>query len=191
MAPLVNFGKSILARLKRIYWINFAFEVFARFGQQNGGLLAAGLAFFLVLAIVPLLLVGLWGLGMVYYSHPDRAVAQIQHLLETQVLPGAAGKEVQHLMERANISDGHGNAGPTLLRILREHGVAGIVGLVGIVWASMQIFINGSAAMNAAWETKENRGWVKLRLIALGLLLAVRCAAGAVAGGYGAVHGLV
>ncbi len=173
MAPLVNFGKSILTRLKRIYWINFVFEVFARFGQQNGGLLAAGLAFFLVLAIVPLLLVGLWGLGLVYYHHPDRAVAQIQHLLETQVLPGAAGKEVQHLMERANISDAQGNAGPTLKRILQEHGIAGIVGFAGIVWASMQIFINGSSAMNAAWETKEHRGWVHLRLVALGLLVAV------------------
>jgi len=174
MAPIVNFGKAILARLKRIFWINFTFDVFARFGQQNGGLLAAGLAFFLVLAIVPLLLVGLWGLGLVFVHHPDRAVAQIHHLLG-QALPGAAGDEVGHLMARAGISQDEKGliAGPTLLKLLAEHGIAGVVGFVGIVWASMQIFINGSAAMNAAWETKEKRGWVQLRLIALGLLVAV------------------
>ncbi len=174
MAPLINFGKSILARLKRVYWINFAFDVFARFGQQNGGLLAAGLAFFLVLAIVPLLLVGLWGLGLFYIQQPDKAVAQI-HFLLAQALPGAAGDEVGHLMARAGISqDEKGlHAGPTLLKLLAEHGIAGVVGFLGIVWASMQIFVNGSVAMNAAWETKEHRGWVQLRLVALGLLVAV------------------
>ena len=173
MAPIVNFGKAILARLKRIFWIKFIFDVFERFGKENGGLLAAGLAFFLVLAIVPLLLVGLWGLGLVYAHQPDKAVAQIQHLLSTQVLPGAAGDEVKHLMERASIADADGHAGPTLRKILQGHGVAGVVGLLGIVWASMQIFINGSAAMNAAWETSEKRGWLQLRGIALGLLVGV------------------
>ena len=160
-------------RLKRIFIINFTLDVFARFGRDNGGLLAAGLAFFLVLAFVPLLLVGLWGLGLVYAHKPDEAVAQIQHLLTTQILPGAAGSEVKHLMERASIADDQGHAGPTLLRILRGHGVAGLVGFLGIVWAAIQIFINGSTAMNAAWETTEHRNWFQLRGVALALLIGV------------------
>ena len=164
---------ALLMRLKRIFLIKFVFDVFERFGKDNGGLLAAGLSFFLVLAFVPLLLVGLWALGLVYADKPNEAVAQIQHLLSTQILPGAAGDEVKHLMERANIADAQGNAGPTLLHILQGHGVAGIVGLLGIIWAAIQIFINGSTAMNAAWQTQEKRNWFALRGVALALLVGV------------------
>ena len=164
---------AILVRLKRIFWIKFVFDVFERFGKDNGGLLAAGLAFFLVLAFVPLLLVGLWALGLVYSHKPDEAVAQIQHLLSTQILPGAAGDEVKHLMERAHIADAQGHAGPTLLHILQGHGLAGVIGFLGVVWASIQIFINGSTAMNAAWQTQEKRNWFALRGVALGLLVGV------------------
>ena len=63
MFTMINFFKTTLARMQRILLVKFTMDVFARFGRDNGGLLAAGLAFFLVLALVPLLLVGLWGLG--------------------------------------------------------------------------------------------------------------------------------
>ena len=76
--------------------------VFARFGRDNGGLLAAGLAFFLVLAFVPLLLVGLWFLGHLYAGRPDEALHQIQTNILPQIVPGGgASEEVTHLMERA------------------------------------------------------------------------------------------
>lgn len=166
---------AILVRLKRIFWIKFLFDVFDRFGKDNGGLLAAGLAFFLVLAFVPLLLVGLWALGLVFAHRPDEALQKIEGLLSSQILPGAAGDEVQHLMWRAGIAadEKATHAGPTLLHILQGHGVAGLVGLLGVVWASIQIFINGSTAMNAAWQTPEKRNWFQLRGVALALLIGV------------------
>ena len=167
----MNLLKTTLARLERIFLVKFTMDVFARFGRDNGGLLAAGLAFFLVLALVPLLLVGLWGLGLVYAHKPDEAVAQIQSLLATRVLPGAANKEVLRFMQQAKIADAQGHAGPTLMNIIHGHGVAGVVGFLGIVWAAIQIFVNGSTAMNAAWETKEKRNWFVLRGVALALLV--------------------
>ncbi len=172
LARLKTLPGAVMAWLQRFRWIKFTFDVFTRFGRDNGGLLAAGLAFFLILAVVPLLLVGLWALGLFYAHKPDEAVMQIQHLLSTQVLPGAAGDEVQHLMERAAISDSTGqHAGPTLLKILHGHGTAGAIGLLTVIWAAIQIFINGSTAMNAAWETTEKRNWFVLRGVALGLLV--------------------
>ena len=168
--PGTLLGK-LLAWLHRYRWIKFTFDVFARFGKDNGGLLAAGLAFFLVLAIIPLLLVGLWVLGLVYVNKPDEAVSQIQNLLSSRVLPGVAATEVSHLMERAQIKDATGHAGPTLLNLLHGHGFAGIAGLLGVVWAAIQVFINASTAMNAAWETPEKRNWFVLRGVALGLLV--------------------
>ncbi len=171
MFIMINFFKTTLARLQRIFLVKFTMDVFARFGRDNGGLLAAGLAFFLVLALVPLLLVGLWGLGLVYAHNPNEAVVQIKTLLATRVLPGAANIEVVHFMQQANISDAQGHAGPTLMNIINGHGIAGLVGFLGVVWAAIQIFINGSTAMNAAWETKEKRNWFVLRGVALGLLV--------------------
>ena len=163
--------KTLIARLKRIFIVSFTLDVFARFGRDNGGLLAAGLAFFLVLALIPLLLVGLWGLGLVYAHKPDEAVTQIQTLLATRVLPGAANTEVNRFMMQAHISDGNGHAGPTLMNIINGHGIAGVIGFLGVVWAAIQIFVNGSTAMNAAWETKEKRNWFVLRGVALALLV--------------------
>lgn len=128
---------TVTAWLQRFRWVKFTFDVFGRFGKDNGGLLAAGLAFFMVLTVVPLLLVGLWALGLFYAHKPDEAVMQIQHLLSTQVLPGAAGDEVKHLMERAAISVPGGHAGPTLLHLLQGHGIAGFIGLLGVVWAAI------------------------------------------------------
>jgi membrane protein len=173
MKPFLNRLKDIWSRLLRIFWIRFAVEVGQRFGKDNGGLLAAGLAFFLILAFVPMLLVGLWVLGHFYVNKPDEAVVQIQSLISSQLLPGAAGNEVNHLMARAGIvaAEGSQDPGPTLMNLLHKSGLAGIIGLLSLVWAAIQIFINGSTAMNAAWETTEKRSWVRLRLVALGLLI--------------------
>ncbi len=167
----MKFFLTLWSRLQRIFLVKFTLDVFARFGRDNGGLLAAGLAFFLVLALVPLLLIGLWGLGLVYAHNPSEAVVQIKGLLASQVLPGAANAEVVKFMDQAHISDGHGGAGPTLINIIDGHGVAGLVGFLGVVWAAIQIFVNGSTAMNAAWEAKEKRNWFVLRGVALGLLV--------------------
>ena len=166
---------AILVRLKRIFWIKFTFDVFERFGKDNGGLLAAGLAFFLVLAFVPLLLVGLWALGLVFAHRPDEALQRIEGFLQSQMPSGGASAEVQHLMARAGIAadEKAQHAGPALLRLLQGHGVAGVIGLLGVVWASIQIFINGSTAMNAAWQVQEKRNWFQLRGVALALLVGV------------------
>ncbi len=171
LAQLQTLPATLLAAVKRVFVLKFTLDVFERFGRDNGGLLAAGLAFFLVLALIPLLLVGLWGLGLVYANKPDEAVSQIQGILATRILPGAANAEVVRFMQQAHISDGNGHAGPTLMNIINGHGIAGVVGFLGVVWAAIQIFINGSTAMNAAWETKESRNWFVLRGVALGLLV--------------------
>ena len=173
MKSLMLHVQALIDRLKRIAFVNFMFEVFARFGKDNGGLLAAGLAFFLVLAFVPLLLVGLWFLGHLYAGRPDEALHQIQTNILPQIVPGGgASTEVTHLMERAGIASADGqHAGDALKKLLNGHGLAGILGLLTTIWAAIQIFINGSAAMNAAWEAQEKRNWVVLRLVALGLLV--------------------
>lgn len=165
--------ETMMTRLKRVFVIKFAFDVSDRLGATNGWLLGAGLAFFLVLALVPLLLVGLWGVGHVYAHRPDEALHKIQGFLTSNVLPGKAGDEAKRLMWRAGISsDQPGtHAGPALLKLLNGHGLAGLIGFGVTVWAAMQIFINAAVAFNAAWKTTERRNWFQLRGAALGLLI--------------------
>lgn len=167
--------KTLLARIQRIFIVKFLIDVFARFGKNNGGLLAAGLAFFMVLAFVPLLLVGLYFLGQVYADRPDEALRQIQTNILPQIVPGGgAGDEVKHLIAKAGIASADGqHAGPALLKLLHGHGLAGILAIATAVWAAIQIFVNGSTAMNAAWQVPEKRNWVILRLYALALLIGV------------------
>lgn len=157
-----------IARIKRIFLVRFAMEVMGRFGRDNAGLIAAGLSFFTVLTLVPLLLTAISGLGywleLTHRTSTDAADV-IQKFLTQNVLPGAAGAEVRHLMERANITE-------TVHKIKETRGIAGIVGLLGVIWAAMQIYVNAATAMNAAWERKETRNWLKLHLVSLGLLLA-------------------
>ena len=156
----------LMARIKKVWWLNFILDVTTRFGADNGAMMAAGLSFFMVLAFIPILLVGIAALGyyfQIVHSKGD-AMATVQHFLMTQVMPGAAGTEVQHLMAKANV-------GATIKTITDKRGISGVVGVVGLVWSAIQIYISASTAMNAAWETREKRGWVKLHLIALGLLV--------------------
>jgi membrane protein len=163
---MVKWFRETWRRMQHITFIRFVTSVFTRFGKDNGALLAAGLAFFLVIAFVPMLLTGIAVLG--YYFHlthnTHNAVDEIKTLLMTQILPGAAGREVQHLMLRADVAG-------KVQHITATRGISGLIGILGLIWASIQIYLNGAVAMNAAWEVSEKRNWFMLRLIAFGLFL--------------------
>ena len=163
----------MLARIRDVWYrfshipiVQFVRAVFDRFGRDNGALLAAGLAFFMVLAFVPMLLTGIAALGFYFQlTHSTHnAINDIRSLLTSQVLPGAAGREVQHLMDRVDVPG-------KIRQITATRGISGIVGIAGLVWASIQIYLNGAVAMNAAWQVSENRNWIRLRLVAFGLFL--------------------
>ena len=144
----------------------FVTTVLTRFGCDNGPLLAAGLAFFLILAFVPMLLTGIAALGFYFHiTHSTHnAIDDIRNLLTSQVLPGAAGREVQHLMDRVDVAG-------KVKQITANRGISGFVGLGGLMWASIQIYLSGAVAMNAAWQVEETRNWLRLRLVAAGLFL--------------------
>src|SRR6187402_3066825 len=100
--------RDLIWRVKRMFIVKFVMAVLERFGRDNVGLIAAGLAFFTVLTLVPLLLTAIAGIGywldLTHRTSMD-AVAIIQKYLSDNVLPGKAGAEVTHLMERANVGE--------------------------------------------------------------------------------------
>jgi len=48
---------------------------------------------------------------------------------------------------------------------------AAAVGVLSLLWAAVGLFVGASDPMNAAWDVRETRGFVKLRLVALGVFI--------------------
>jgi membrane protein len=138
-------------------------ELFRRFGKDQCGAYAAALTFFSILSIIPALVVALAAMASLF-PDPGEAMRQLQKLI-ANILPGAfAGKAAASIMQEANVQK-------SVETLIRTRGIAGVIGLLSLVWATMQIFVNGAPAMNAAFEVEEKRSWIKLRLVALGLLI--------------------
>jgi membrane protein len=152
--------KKIIARTLNIAWIRFWVDVFRRFGNNNGSLNAAGLAFFMLLSFIPMILAGVAILSLVI--PPASAIHEVRIMVDNLLPVGGAREEMKHFLGD--------RLAKTLDTLSQRGGVASVLGLVTTVWASMQIFVTGSTAMNLAYEVRERRGWFKLRLVALALL---------------------
>jgi membrane protein len=137
--------------------------VWRRFSDDQGPVLAAGLTFFTLLSIVPLLLVALAVLGFVMDS-PHQAILKMQDVV-AHMLPGPAG--VQAFRQIAQQID----LEKTLAGLMNSRGIARYTGGLSLLWAALQIFVNATTQMNAAFDVKESRSWVRLRLNALLVLV--------------------
>jgi len=146
--------------------IHFILSIYGNYNDHNGPFLAAGLAFFMLLAMVPLLLLGVACLGfyMSATGSTENAAQTVQFWLSDHVLPGVSNRVAVDLISRLDVPG-------KMAKITHFRSISGIVGFVGLIWASMQIFVSGSVAMNLAWGVRESRNWFKLRLVALWLLL--------------------
>lgn len=161
-APEAQTGHS---DVRKIYGpVGYLMELFKRFGADQCPAWAGALSFFSILSIPFVLLCGLALLG--YIIEPSKATAQIQHLLAS-VLPGggkAAEQQAAQIIGQLNVEK-------SIHTLHQQRGVAGIIGVLSLVWSSLQIFLNAMSPVNAAFRAKETRGAIQLRLYAAGLLL--------------------
>ena len=143
-------------------WIRYPSEVVRRFDRDNGTMNAAGLAFFLLLSLSPMILAGVAILSLIIPT--DHAVAAVHGIVNRLLPAGAANTELHRLL-------GH-KVGRSMADLARGSGWPAVIGVLTLVWVSMQIFVTGSTAMNTAFGVAEKRNWFVVRLIALGLLIA-------------------
>lgn len=138
-------------------------ELFRRFGQDQCPAFAAALAFFSILALFPILVVALAALAFLFHN-PHEAMLRLQNLVGS-ILPGSAAQTTaREVLSQAAVEK-------SVTTLIQTRGIAGVIGLLSLLWASIQIFVNAAPAMNAAYEVEETRSWIKLRLVAFGLLL--------------------
>ena len=147
-------------------WVAYLKELYRRFNADQCPVMAAALTFFTLLSAVPILLMGVWVLSMVVGAHTHEATEHIMRMV-SKMLPGETARtSFKTLMAQVDLYG--------FIHGLKHAGwKAGVIGSLGLIWAAMQIFVNASTSLNAAFEVTEKRSWIKLRLVALGILIVV------------------
>lgn len=131
---------------------SFIREIWSRFREDNGFLLAAALSFYMFLSLFPLLLLAVGVLGFVLGS-PEHAEEILTRQLGAFVI------------------------GPGTMAIVRDtiHGrdAAAGIGLILLLWSGTTALVVLEQAMNLAWNATERRSYIKRRAVALLTLLIV------------------
>lgn len=136
-------------------------QAWTDFGEDKAQRLAAGLAYYTIFSIAPLLLIAIAIAGLVF----GRAEAQAQVAAQLQGLFGDAGaKAIKDMLENA--------AKP-------ESGVVAIViGTVTLLFGAAGVFAQLKSALNTIWEVEEKKvrgiaGFIKERLLSFAMVLVV------------------
>lgn len=92
--------KQALERLRRRYpWLDHAVRAQQRYDQSQGDFYAAGITYFTIFALFPVLMVGFAAVGFVLASRPER-LAEIDSRVKAAV-PGEFGEQIISLMDAA------------------------------------------------------------------------------------------
>lgn len=154
--------KSSQTTVKAVGIVGLAKELLARFNDDECGMRAQSIAFVGILSLIPVLLFALAAMG--FFIPPDQA-ARYVHELVAHILPGAeATKAADQVIQQTGLLK-------SAEEIMHARGWALAAGILSLLWAGMGIVGNAVPSMNAAWEVKETRGFVQLKLISFGVFL--------------------
>lgn len=138
--------------------IPFAKEVWQRFTEDNGPLVAAALSFFTLISLVPILLVAVAVFG--YFMTGQQARAQVINFL-FEFMP-ALGQTSEMRAEVMNTVSGilqGAAAGPKEL--------SAVAGVLGLIWTGLSLFRNMETAFGIVFDAKQRRGFFKSILTAI------------------------
>jgi membrane protein len=136
-------------------WGQITRRAFKESTADNVGILAAGVAFFAFLAIPPALIAGLTLYGLV--ADPQTVARQMQALAES--LP----REAQPLIADQLHAVASSNNGALSIGL--------VVSVLAALWSASSGTSYLMSAINLAYDEQENRGFIKLRGVALALTL--------------------
>ncbi|KAA0022697.1 inner membrane protein YhjD [Antrihabitans cavernicola] len=153
-------------------WLDHLVRAGSRYQGQKGDYLAAGITYFTVLALFPLLMVAFSIAGFVLSRNPDLLSQARDHITEN--VPGSMGGQLNDLMNQA----------------ITSRTSVGVIGLVGGLYAGLGWMANLRAALTEQWDQQhEKSNFIKTKiadlgaLIGLGLALVVSLGLSAVSAG--------
>ncbi len=131
----------------------FMLDVYNKFNEHRGFLLAAGIAFFTFFSLFPLLL--FTGIVLGYVLEGSSAREQILGYVFRNF--PALGGFVKDSIEALIVSRSR----------------AGVIALIALLWSGTNVFGGFAVGLNAVYEVKETRNIIMQKLIALGVFLII------------------
>jgi membrane protein len=138
---------GILDRLRaRFEWFDHAMRANDRFDESKGNFFAAGLTYYTIFALFPLLMVGFSVGGFLLSRRPD-VLTGIDNKVRNAV-PGALGQQLLDLMNSA----------------IDSRASVGIIGLAVAAWVGLNWIGNLRVALSEMWKQGEgSRGYIRTK----------------------------
>ncbi len=136
----------------RLFWTlrDYAKRVWDNAGEDNIFFLAGGIAFNILLAVVPFVLLLVWGLATLLNHSADQTVADVTAIIDRLLPPHDETAE----------SPVHG----LLIDIISARGAIGIYGAVGFIWFSTRLFGSLRSVLADVFDIETERGIVQGKL---------------------------
>ncbi|MFG1794094.1 inner membrane protein YhjD [Nocardia sp. NPDC049149] len=154
MQVIDNIKAWIERRIQKRPWLDHLVRAGGRYQRQRGDYYAAGITYFTVLSLFPLLMVAFAIAGFVLSSNPE-LLGELQTKIVDNI-PGDLGSELNKLIDKA----------------VESRGTVGTLGLLAGVYTGLGWMANLRAALTEQWEQKtKEQNWFLAKLSDLGALL--------------------
>lgn len=146
---------GILDRLRaRFGWFDHAMRANDWFDESKGNFFAAGLTYYTIFSLFPLLMVGFSVVGFMLSRRPD-VLTGIDNKVRSAV-PGALGQQLLDLMNSA----------------IDARASVGVIGLAAAVWVGLNWMANLRTALSEMWRQGDtSRGYVRTKFSDLGAIV--------------------
>jgi membrane protein len=146
---------GILDRLRARYeWFDHAMRANDRFDERNGNFFAAGLTYYTIFALFPLLMVGFSVGGFLLSRRPD-VLTGIDNKVRSAV-PGALGHQMVDVVSSA----------------VNSRASVGVIGLATAAWVGLNWMANLRVALSEMWDQGEGSlGFLRTKLSDLGAMV--------------------
>jgi membrane protein len=146
---------GILDRLRARYgWFDHAVKAYQRFSKQKGTFFAAGLTYYTIFALFPLLMVGFAVAGYTLSRRP-----QVLHAIDANIRNAVSGELGQQLVDLMNSA-------------IDARASVGVIGLATAAWAGLGWMWHLREALSEMWEQPvDPAGYVRTKLSDLTAML--------------------
>ncbi|MFD8246287.1 inner membrane protein YhjD [Nocardia sp. NPDC059691] len=154
MQVIDNVKAGIQRRIQAQPWLDHLVRAAGRYQRQRGDYYAAGITYFTVLSLFPLLMIAFAVAGVILSSNPD-LLGELQSKI-VENIPGSFGTQLNDLIEQA----------------VDSRRTVGALGLITGVYSGLGWMANLRAALTEQWDQKSPDGnWLMTKLSDLGALV--------------------